>query len=328
MERPLQSLFPLISQRFQSFSEATDATLDVLNDQVPGEIVLGQVEPDDDRLRVLEVRGASIIGIERGNMLPLAKVKGGSGHGPDGGLLDGTAGIDDLEADHLRSLGLAEWVALPLELSDGAVVGIVAALSRRQGDFNAEHVVMLGVAARMLAYEWERVRARNELRQLRHRLDAGTDSDSATGLPGRERFLDLLEREWRLARRGTVESMAVCFRIHAGTEPEGSPLAVLALKDAAEALAGAARATDQIGRVGPMALGVAMVGCEDETGVDALVHRFQQALRRVTHGRPVEIRVTHGSAALGESESPLAALDRAEQATEGDASPALNGTPG
>lgn len=328
MERPLQSLFPLISQRFQSFSEATDATLDVIGEQVPGEIVLGQVEPDDDRLRVLEVRGASIIGIERGNMLPLAKVKGGSGRGPDGGLLDGTAGIDDLEPEHLRSLGLAEWVALPLELSDGAVVGIIAALSRRQGDYHAEHVVLLGLAARMLAYEWERVRARNELRQLRHRLHAGGDADAETGLPGRDRFLDLLEREWRLARRGTVESMAVCFRIHAGEEPEGSPLSVLALKDAAEALAGAARTTDQVGRVGAMDLGVAMIGCEDEAGVDALVHRFEQALRRVTHGRPVEVRVTHGSAALSGAESALGALERAEQAIEGEASPALNGIPG
>lgn len=328
MERPLQSLFPLISQRFQSFSEATDATLDVLVDQVPGEIVLGQVEPDEDRLRVLEVRGASIIGIERGNMLPLARVKAGSGHGPDGGLLDGTAGIDDLEAGHLRSLGLAEWVALPLELSDGAVVGIVAALSRRQGDYTAEHVVLLGLAARLLGYEWERVRARNELRQLRHRLDAGGNSDPDTGLPVRERFLDLIEREWRLARRGTVESMAVCFRIHAGSEPEDSPLAVLALKDAAEALAGAARTTDQIGRVGPMGLGVAMIGCEDDAGVEALVLRFEQALRRVTHGRPVEIRVTHGHAALSQSESPQEALARAEAATEGDVSPALHGTPG
>jgi len=328
VDRPLQSLFPLVSRRFQSFSEATDATLDVLADQIPGEIVLGQVEPDEDRLRVLDVRGASIIGIERGNLLPLARVNGGGGRGPQDDMLGGTNGIDDLDADHLRSLGLSEWVALPLELSDGAVVGIVAALSRRQGDFQAEHVVLLGLAARMLAYEWERVQARNELRQLRHRLHADGDADAETGLPGRERFLDLLEREWRLARRGTVNSMAVCFRVHAGGESERSPLSVLALKDAAEALAGAARTTDQIGRVGAMQLGMAMVGCEDEAGVKALVQRFEQALRRVTHGRPVPVRVTHGCAALADTESPLEALERAESASEEGASPALNGTAG
>ncbi len=324
----MQSLVPLISQRFQSFSEATDATLDVLTEQVPGEIVLGQVEPDDDRLRVLEVRGASIIGIERGNLLPLVRVNSTGGRGPRGRILDGTAGIDDLDAEHLRSLGLAEWIALPLEMSDGAVVGIVAALSRRQGDFSAEHVVLLGLSARMLAYEWERVRTRNELRQLRHRADAGGDSDPDTGLPGRDRFLDLLEREWRLARRGTVESMAVCLRVRAGDEPDGSPLSVLALKDAAEALAGAARTTDQIGRLGPMELGVAMIGCNDESGVAALVHRFEQALRRVTHGRPVDVRVVHGSVALSETESPTEAVERAERATVGEPLSAGNGIGG
>ena len=77
MESPLQSLFPLISRRFQSFAEATDAALDVLADQVPGEIVLGQIEAGDDRLRVLDVRGAEIVGIERGNMLPLAQGQAG-----------------------------------------------------------------------------------------------------------------------------------------------------------------------------------------------------------------------------------------------------------
>jgi GGDEF domain-containing protein len=328
VERPLQSLFPLISRRFQSFSEATDATLDILADQVPGEIVLGQVEPGDDRLRVLEVRGASIIGIERGNVLPLARVKSASGHGPDDGMLEGTNGIDDLDADHLRGLGLSEWVALPLELSDGAVVGIIAALSRHQGDFKSEHVVLLGLTARMLAYEWERVRARNELRQLRHRLDADASADPDTGLPGRERFLDLLEREWRLARRGTVDSMSVCFRVDAAGEPEDSALSVLALKDAAEALAGAARTTDQIGRVGAMELGVAMVGCEDEAGVQALARRFEQALRRVTHGRPVPVSISHGSAALAATESPLEALERAEAVSRGETSAALNGTAG
>ena len=324
----MQSLFPLISQRFQSFSEATDATLDVLTNQVPGEIVLGQVEPDDDSLRVLEVRGASIIGIERGNLLPLARVNNSGGRGPRDRMLDGTAGIDDLESEHLRSLGLAEWIALPLEMSDGAVVGIVAALSRSQGDYSAEHVVLLGLSARMLAYEWERVRTRNELRQLRHRADTGGDSDPDTGLPGRERFLDLLEREWRLARRGTVDTMAVCLRVSAGDEPEGSALSVLALKDAAEALAGAARTTDQIGRLGPMELAVAMIGCDTESGVEALVHRFQQALRRVTHGRPVDVRVVHGSVALSETDSPTEALERAERATDGKSIPAVNGTGG
>ncbi len=324
MDGPLHSLFPLISRRFQSFAEASDASLDVLAEQVPGEIVLGQIEAGDDRLRVLDVRGASTIGVERGTLLPLAQVKTAGGLGPNASALEGTAGVDDLDATHLRSLGLEEWIALPLEMSDGAIVGMVAALSHRQGDYRAEHLVLLGLAARMLAYEWERVQTRNELRKLSHQVGAATQADAETGLPSRDRFIDLLDREWKLARRGTVDSMAVCFRVSAGDEEAGSPLAVLALKDAAEALAGSVRTTDQIGRIGAMDLGVAMIGCPDEAGVEALAQRFEHALRRVTHGRPVEISVAHGSIALAETDSAKEALEHAQRATGSETVPAAS----
>ena len=326
VDRPLQSLFPLINRRFQSFAEATDAALDMLASQVPGEIVLGQVEADEGRLRVIDVRGASIIGIERGHMIPLAEVSPANGLGPGSTAIEGTAAVDDLDSEYLQSIGLGEWVALPLEMSDGAIVGMVAALSRRQGDYSSEHVVLLGLTARMLSYEWERVNTRNELRALRQRVSETSDADADTGLPGRARFLDLLEREWKLARRGTVETMAVCFRVEAGDEPAGSPLAVRALKDAAEALAGAVRSTDQVGRIGPMDLGVAMIGCVDEAGVEALAQRFTGNLRRVTHGRPVEVQVGHGSIALGGTASATAALELAERAVSQRAVATANGS--
>ena len=326
VETSLQSLFPLISRRFQSFAEATDAALDVLAHEVPGEIVIGQVESDDNKLRVLDVRGAEIVGIERGNMLPLAKVKSANGLGPDATVLEGANGIDDLDAHHLQSLGLGEWIALPLEMSDGAVVGIVAALSRRQGDYRAEHVVMLGLAARMLAYEWERVQTRAALRALKQRVGAANNADAETGLPDRTRFLDLLEREWKLARRGTVETMAVCFHIEAAGEAPGSPAAVLALKDAAEALSGAARSTDQVGRIGPMELGVAMIGCDSPAGVEALSERFLHGLRRVTHGRPVQVTINHGAVALSDTGSAEEALEQAERAVGGERVAANNGS--
>ncbi len=327
MENSLQSLFPLISRRFQSFAEAADAALDVLSDQVPGEVLIGQIEAGDDKLRVLDVRGAEVVGIERGNMLPLAKVEQASGLGPDATVLEGANGIDDLDAHHLQSLGLGEWVALPLEMSDGAVVGIVAALSRRQGDYKAEHVVLLGLAARMLAYEWERVHTRAALRDLKQRIGVATNADPDTGLVGREGFLDLLDREWKLARRGTLATMAVCFHVDAGDELPGSPAAKLALKDAAEALSGAVRSTDQIGRVGEMDLGVAMIGCPHQEGVEALSDRFLNGLRRVTHGRQVQVRVTHGAVPLGETGSAEEALEQAERAVLG-ATVATNGSVG
>ena len=63
-----------------------------------------------------------------------------------------------------------------------------------------------------------------------------------------------------------------------------------------------------------MDLGVAMIGCADEAGVEALAQRFIGNLRRVTHGRPVEVSVGHGSIALGGTASATAALEQAERA--------------
>lgn len=318
VESELQSLFPLISQRFQSFSEAADAALDVLSKQVPGEVVLGQIEPDEGMLRILDVRGATVVGVERGHMLPMAGVPAPRHNkDPDASPLAGVHPSEELDGEHLRSLGLAEWISLPLEMSDGSVAGLIAAMSRRQGDYRAEHVVLLGLAARMLAYEWERVQMRVQLRELHQRARDDGQTDGETGLPDRDGFVDLLDREWRLARRGTVESMVISCHVHAENENDDSPLALLALKDAAEVLTAAVRTTDHVGRTGRMDLGAILIGCEDERGVDALAGRFTDGLRRVTRARPVEISVSIGSQALGEAPSAVEALKLAEGAVRG-----------
>jgi len=168
---------------------------------------------------------------------------------------------------------------------------------------------------------------RKQLRELKQRIGAATNADGETGLHGREGFLDLLEREWKLARRGTVETMAVCFHVDAEGEVPGSPIAKLALKDAAEALSGAVRSTDQIGRIGEMDLGVAMIGCPNLAGVEALEKRFLTNLRRVTHGRPVRVTISFGAVALGETGSAEEALQQAERAVVNAALATANGSP-
>ncbi len=98
-------------------------------------------------------------------------------------------------------------------------------------------------------------------------------------------------------------------------------MALLALKDAAEALAGAVRTTDHIGRIGEMDLAVAMVGAPDEASVEPLVRRFADALRRVTRGRPVAVSTEHGVASLAESPSPEQGLEHALRGAAGEPSP-------
>lgn len=296
----LHSLFPLVNRHFQSFAEAADTVLEVLARSLPGTVAIGRVDAEDRLCRISDLRGEPTTAIERRGLLPL----GANGHELDAGAL----------ADH----GVAASLSLPIELSDGSLVGIVCAISPAEGAYRTEHVIMLGLAARLLSYEWERVKARAELRRLRQELRGDSLTDGDTGLLDRAAFGAHLDREWRLAQRGTLGSGVLVCRLHTHAdraEAEGAQ-SRLALKDAAGVLAAVARSTDHVGRVGPQALAVVMVGTEDEAGAEALQRRLVDALRRVTGLRQAEIAVGFGFAALRNAPSAEEALAVAERASE------------
>lgn len=314
MEPPaLTSLLPLASRRFQSFAEAADACLAMLGGVLSGAVVIGQIERDERLLRVLDARGADSLGIERGTTLQVSGAVGGTEVAP--GQLAAYRG-DDLDGQVLSTFGVVERATLPIELSDGSVVGLVCALSQRHGAYQADHLILLGLASRLLSYEWERVSAGAELRQLRQKLSEGAHIDAETGLSDREGMVEKTAREWRLARRGTVESMVVVCRINvvAHESERDSALAMLALKDAAEVLSAVARWTDHVGRIGPCDLCVVMVGADGLPGVQAMSNRYAEALRRVTGGRPYEISIEFGAQALSEAATPEQGLELAQQA--------------
>jgi GGDEF domain-containing protein len=106
--------------------------------------------------------------------------------------------------------------------------------------------------------------------------------------------------------------------VTAGAADPDSPMAMLALKDAAEALSGAVRTTDHIGRIGDMDLAVALVGAPDEASVEPLARRFTDALRRVTRGRPMAVSVEWGAGSLAESPSPEQGLEHALRGAAGE----------
>jgi GGDEF domain-containing protein len=314
MEPPaLTSLLPLASRRFQSFAEAAETCLAMLGGVLSGAVVIGQIERDERLMRVLDARGAEGLGIERGTTLPVSGAAAAAE--ADAGQLAAYRG-DDLDRQLLGSLGIVERATLPIELSDGSVVGLVCALSQRPGAYQSDHLILLGLASRLLSYEWERVSAGAELRQLRQKLNEGAHIDAETGLSDREGVIEKVAREWRLARRGTVESMVVVCRINveAHDSERNSALTMLALKDAAEVLSAVARWTDHVGRIGPCDLCVVMVGADGLPGVEAMSNRYAEALRRVTGGRPYEISIEFGAQALSEASTPEQGIELAEQA--------------
>lgn len=318
------ALTRLTDRRFRSFSEAVDSVLEALDREIPGTVVLGQLDPAEQLCRVLEVRGADDQ-IRRGMTLPLAPLATDGdpvSAGENGSDVDGK-----LDEQFLRSLSVTASLARPLEMSDGSIIGTLYALDTESDSYRVPHLVMLGVAARVLSYEWEDVSRQAELRRLRERVRDVQSSDAETGLPNRDRFLDLLEREWRLTARGSLHSILVACQVNLDATPDEVPgtIASLALKEAAEVLSGTARSTDHVGRTGAMDLAVILVGCHGDEGAQAFLRRYQEGVRRVTRGRAVPISVSCSMLSLADSASASEALEHAERlAREGSPASALS----
>jgi GGDEF domain-containing protein len=299
MPSEARTLTRLAQRRFQSFSEAAETVLSALADALPGVVVLGRLEPDEHVCRAIDIRGAGVEGLQRGATLP---------------IINGAPMGASVDPEFLAALGVHDSLAMPLETSDGIIVGILCALDLGPGVYGSEHTALLGIAALLLSHEWESVQRRAELRRLRARLCEGPGTDPDTGLVNRDGFLELLDREWRLAARGTVDSILIgCSVSVAGAQQVDDAVKNVAIKVAAEVLNASARVTDHVGRIGQTTLGAILVGCRlDEA--PAFVDRFQSALQRVTEGRQPSIEVFHSMQSLAGMPPPNEALVVAERA--------------
>lgn len=299
----LSSLARLTERRFTSFSEAADSVLDLLEDQLPpGSLLLGRVDWDEAELRLIDVRGAASSQLGAGSTLPLAR----GANGATRGFLDPHA---------LQRLSVRSYLALPLDSSSGAGVLTLCALAPGTDVFTQEHLELLSVAGRLLTYEWESVKWRADLRRMSERLRDPERTDSLTGLLNRLAFVEAVEREWRLAERGTLETYVLAFRVsnlRAIVERHGAAVGELMLKDAADVMQTAIRRTDHAGRLADDAFGAVLVGCKGLEGAAAFIGRYGQALTRATRERPASLELAYAICSLGDAESPEAALERIE----------------
>ena len=313
----LSALARLAERRFSSFSEAADTVLDVLEAELPpGSILLGRVDWDEGELRLIDVRGEISSGLAAGSTMPLAPAATAG----RGGLLD---------QETLQRLSVRSYIALPLDSSSGAGALTLCALASGTDVFTREHLEVLSIAGRLLTYEWESVKWRADLRRMDERLRDPERTDSLTGLLNRLAFVEAVEREWRLAERGTLETYVLAFRVaNLGqvSERHGAAVAELMLKDAADVMNTAVRRTDHAGRITDDSFGAVLVGCKGLEGAAAFVGRYGQALTRVTQERPAVLDLSYAICSLGDAASPEAALDRIEREARGGA-PALAGEP-
>jgi diguanylate cyclase (GGDEF)-like protein len=303
----LSALARVAERRFPSFSEAADAVLDLLECELSGgSVLVGQVDWDGREYRLIDIRGEAASALAPGSTLPLAPIGNGNGHA--GGLL---------HPDTLASLSVRSYLAVPLETSVGGGAITVCALAPGTGLYTRSHLELIAVAGRLLTYKWESVKWRADLRRLSERLRDPRKTDALTGLYNRTSFCEALEREWRLAERGSSESFVVAVRLSnlaAIAERHGNGLKELLLKDAAEMLEGAIRRSDHAGRLDEDRFGVLLVGCKGLQGTEVFYVRFDQALARAMQERPAALEVSYSIKALGGCDSPEEALAQAEEA--------------
>jgi diguanylate cyclase (GGDEF)-like protein len=299
----LDALSRLAARRFGSFADAATSVFDLLDSASPGgSLVLGQVDWDEGKCRVIDARGE---GVQRGTEIPLAR------NVPTAG----SAGAELLDREALAALGPANWVAAPLDAADGSVVGVLLATGPGGESPTREVAQMILVGARLLSYEWESISARAELRRLAEAARDRASTDPITGLPNRDTLVTSIEREHELSKRGTVESyVVVCQMRDRGKLAErfGEAMANLLLKDVAEVLGGAIRRTDYLARTAADGLTVVLVGCKGPDGALAFLGRFERSLERVTSNRPAAVQLSYGIQRLAEADTPLEALELAE----------------
>jgi diguanylate cyclase (GGDEF)-like protein len=299
----LSALARLAERRFTSFSEAADTVLDLLEAELPpGSILLGRVDWDEGELRLIDVRGTAATSLSPGSTMPLAP-----------GANGGSRGF--LDPQTLQRLSVRSYIALPLDSSSGGGALTLCAFASGTDVFSQEHLEVLSIAGRLLTYEWESVKWRADLRRLSERLRDPERTDQLTGLLNRVAFVEVAEREWRLASRGTLETYVLAFRVSnlpKVAERHGAAVAQLMLKDAADVMESAIRRTDHAGRLSDDSFGAVLVGCKGLEGAAAFIGRYGQSLTRVTQERPAQLELSYAICSLGDAESPEAALARIE----------------
>jgi diguanylate cyclase (GGDEF)-like protein len=307
----IRALARVAGHRFQSFSEAADSVLDVLEQALPSaKIIVGELNPDEGTCRVVDARGGTFATIERGSSLPWI-VQAANGHGGNGrgGMLD---------PELLRALEVKSYLAVPFDTSNGSTLGTLCAMGVESALFTQDHADLLTLSGRLLNYEWESVKARADLRRMEEQLRDPERTDKVTGLPNRPSLIAALDRDWELCKRGSLTAWVVVLwmrNLDSVRQTYGEAMADLLIKDVSEVLRGTIRRTDYLGRVGANQFGAVLVGCKDPEGAQSFFDRVNFALAKVNHGRPVEPEITYGTLSLSESASAEQALDLAGLAT-------------
>jgi GGDEF domain-containing protein len=305
------------AQRFVSLGDAVRSVLTVLESQVPdGRVIFGELNYNTDEYRVLDARGDGVDALGAGARIPLRDSFCVHMANDDAPALVGRASKDPVygQLELQKSAKVQSYVAAPVELGDGTRVASVCAMSTQRDRYDWRQRDLMTIAARLIAYEWERVTRESKLRKLAQQQRALT-GDPLTGLPLRDAFVEQLDREWHLTQRGITESYVVAVKpvgIDEVRTTSGDAVADLLLQSTGEVVATDVRRSDIAGRVSDQIFGAILVGCRGDEGVEAFLARLHGSFERKLGHRPERLELASGFERLSDAESAEAALARAE----------------
>src|SRR5215218_7604759 len=200
---------------YRSFADATRSVLDLLERLMPGTaLYLAHLDRTHAVHRIVDTRGGGAVGLRSNLATPLSESYDFAMSEDRAPRLCNDIAADAVYADvgMQRRAPAGAYLGVPLELSDGARVGSLAALSAEPGRFRADDEQLFTLLARVLAYELERESNERDLKRLNDNL-----RDHARGMGAIGRVVHALAGV-EDARR------AVC---RAACEMAGAPVAFL-----------------------------------------------------------------------------------------------------
>lgn len=144
---------------YDSFADATRSVLDLLERHLPGSAVfLAHLDRAQATFRVVDARGGKALGLKANLALPLGdSLCAAMAEGRAPRRCDDVAGHAVLgPLAHRLGLGIRSYLGVPVELSNGARVGSLAAYAPERDRFGDADERLFAMLARVLAVELER----------------------------------------------------------------------------------------------------------------------------------------------------------------------------
>ena len=200
---------------YRSFADATRSVLDLLERLMPGcALYLSHLDRAHAVHRIVDTRGGTALGLRSNLATPVSESYDLAMAEERAPRLCNDLGADPVYAEigAQRRTAAGSYLGVPLELSDGARVGALAALSPDPDRFRPDDEQLFTMLARVLAYELERESNERDLRRLNDSL-----RDHARGMGAVGRVV-------RVLAGGDDARRAVC---RAACEMAGAPVAFL-----------------------------------------------------------------------------------------------------